>query len=447
MDSRAVTVVGGGLAGSEAAWQIARRGIPVTLHEMRPRRLTPAHKSGDLAELVCSNSFRSDELENAAGLLKAEMRRLGSVILAVADSVRVDAGSALAVGRDAFARRVTETLASAPCIRVVREEVEDLPTGGVRVVATGPLTSDALARSIAKFTGAESLHFYDAIAPIIEASSLDESKVFWASRWGKGEGKDYANCPLDEGQYREFVAALVAGELTPLHDFEEPRYFERCLPIEEMARRGPDTPRFGPMKPVGLCDPRTGKQPHAVVQLRRDTLAGDHLNLVGFQSRLRWPEQERVFRLIPGLERARFVRLGQVHRNTYIDAPRVILPTYQTRADRELFFAGQLAGVEGYVESTASGLLAGWNAARLTLGFEPLSLPRTTVLGALAHYVAHASPEHFEPAKAAFGYLPAPAVRKKRERRAQYSPQSLADLEAVALAAEAEEPRSSPVGA
>ena len=425
-----IQVIGGGLAGVEAAWQIAKAGLPVTLHEMRPVRQTPAHKTAYLAELVCSNSLRADDLATAVGLLKAEMRRMGSIILAVADRVRVEAGGALAVGRDVFAREVTAELEAAANVTIVRNEIERIPTQGLRVIATGPLTSDALAEDIRRFTGAESLHFYDALAPIVETSSLDPSLMFWASRYGKGGGADYANSPLDAAGYQSFVEMLLAAELAPLHSFEEPRYFERCLPIEEMARRGVETLRFGPMKPVGLPDPRTGRIPYAVVQLRRDTLAGDHMNLVGFQSRMKWPEQERIFRTLPGLAEARFVRLGQVHRNTYVDAPRVLLPTWQTRSDPRLFFAGQLAGVEGYVESAASGLLAGRNAARLAQGSPALELPRETMMGALAWYISHIEPEHFSPAKAAFGYLPEPPrLRRKRDRRAAYAPRALASLD------------------
>lgn len=426
---RRVRIIGGGLAGVEAAWQCARRGVPVVLQEMRPQRTTPAHKTGFLAELVCSNSFRSDEVSTAIGLLKHEMRRLGSLVLRVAETTRVDAGGALAVARDVFAKEVTQAIGSLPEVTLLREEATTIPDDEIVVLATGPLTSDRLAASIRDFTGAESLHFYDAVAPIVEASSLDESKVFWASRYDKGGGRDYANCPFDEDEYARFIAALTSAELVPLHDFEEPRYFERCLPIEEMARRGVDTPRFGPMKPVGLDDPSTGRRPYAVVQLRRDTLAGEHLNLVGFQSRLKWGEQERVFRMIPGLAEARFVRLGQIHRNTFINAPEIVAATFQSRRDPRVLFAGQLAGVEGYVESTSSGLVAGWNAARLARGEAPVTLPRTTVIGALAHYVANAEPRHFEPAKAAFGYLPAPEIRRRTERRAAYAPRAIADLE------------------
>ncbi|HET8947197.1 MAG TPA: methylenetetrahydrofolate--tRNA-(uracil(54)-C(5))-methyltransferase (FADH(2)-oxidizing) TrmFO, partial [Candidatus Polarisedimenticolia bacterium] len=361
MRASRVIIIGGGLAGSEAAWQAARRGVRVELHEMRPVRPTPVHKTGDLAELVCSNSLKSNLLDTASGLLKEEMRRLDSLIVKVADRVKVPAGGALAVDRDAFAREVTAAVAAEPLIRVVRGEATAIPDEGPCVLATGPLASDAIAAAIARFTGSEYLYFYDAISPIVEADTIDRSKVFTASRYGKG-GDDYLNCPLTAEEYARFYDALVSAAEAPSHDIDRPAhgagktpYFEGCLPIEEMARRGRETLTFGPMKPVGLVDPRTGRQPFAVVQLRQDTLAGDFYSMVGFQNHLKFGEQQRVFRLIPGLEQAEFARLGQVHRNSYINAPAILEPTFQARRRRDLFFAGQISGVEGYLESAASG--------------------------------------------------------------------------------------------
>jgi methylenetetrahydrofolate--tRNA-(uracil-5-)-methyltransferase len=419
VESRSVRIIGGGLAGSEAAWQAASRGVRVVLHEMRPVRPTAVHKTDQLAELVCSNSFRGDKLDNAVGLLKAEMRRLGSLVMDAAEAARVPAGAALAVDREQFSARVGAALASHPLVTVVREEMtsipapDDVPT----IVATGPLTSDALSAAIAAFVGSEHLYFYDAISPIVLSDTLEHSKVFRASRWDRSlrgteagaepDAGDYLNCPMTRDEYQRFYEALVSAESATVHDFDRARFFEGCLPIEVMAHRGPDTLRFGPMKPVGLVDPRTGRQPHAVVQLRQDNLAGDHYSLVGFQTQLKWGEQARVLRLIPGLEHAEFVRFGMVHRNTYINGPTVLLPTWQTRTRPDLFFAGQVSGVEGYVESAASGLLAGWNAAALALRELPLAAPRTTALGALAHYVSHADPRHYDPTNITFGILPA----------------------------------------
>jgi methylenetetrahydrofolate--tRNA-(uracil-5-)-methyltransferase len=443
-----VTIVGGGLAGSEAAWQVASRGIPVVLHEMRPVRPTAVHKTDRFAELVCSNSFRGDKLDNAVGLLKEEMRRLGSLVMRAADVARVPAGSALAVDRERFSAEVTAAIASHPKITVRREEVAAIPpTGnGPIILATGPLTSDALSQAIARLVGSGHLYFYDAISPIVLAESIDRSKVYRASRWGRslvrpatGEGcgvddgaGDYLNCPFTREEYETFYAALMSAEQAPLHDVDEPRFFEGCLPIEVMASRGVDTLRFGPMKPVGLPDPRTGREAYAVVQLRQDNLAGDHFSLVGFQTRMKWGEQARVLRLIPGLEQAEFVRFGMIHRNTYVNAPTVLRDTWQTRMREDLFFAGQMSGVEGYVESAASGLMAGRNAASLVLD-EPIAVPpRTTAMGALAYYVSHADPKHYVPSNIAFGLLPPleKGPRRKPERKQAISARALQDLHA-----------------
>ena len=428
---RAVTVVGGGLAGSEAAWQAAERGVQVILYEMRPHKMTPAHVSGRLAELVCSNSLGSDLVDRAAGLLKAELRRLGSLLLACADEARVPAGGALAVDRELFAQAVTRRVESHPRIRVVRQEVTAIPEG-VTVLATGPLTSDPLAEAIAALTGQDHLYFYDAIAPIVTADSIDMDVAFRASRYGKGEA-DYINCPMTQEEYERFVDALVTAERIPLRDFEreDARFFEGCLPIEVLAARGRDALAYGPLRPVGLTDPRTGRQPYAVVQLRQDNLVGTLYNMVGFQTNLRYGEQDRVFRLIPGLEQAVFVRYGQMHRNTFINAPELLEPTLAFRRRPDLFFAGQITGVEGYVGSIGTGWLAGVNAARLVQGLEPLELPRTTMLGALCHYISHADPASFQPMKANFGILPplSRRVRNKRARYRAYAERSLADLE------------------
>jgi len=432
--SAVITVVGGGLAGSEAAWQAAERGVGVILYEMRPHKMTPAHVSDRLAELVCSNSLGSDLPDRAAGLLKAELRYLRSLVLACADGARVPAGGALAVDRERFAAEVTRRVEAHPRVSVVRQEVTAIPEGPT-IIATGPLTSDALAESIASLTGQEHLYFYDALAPIVAADSVDVSVAFRASRYGKGDA-DYINCPMTEEEYGRFVAALIEAERIPLHDFEkereDARFFEGCLPVEVLAVRGRDALAFGPLRPVGLTDPRTGKRPYAVVQLRQDNLAGTLYNLVGFQTNLRYGEQERVFRLIPGLERAEFVRYGQMHRNTFISAPLLLEPTMAFRGRPGLFFAGQITGVEGYVGSVGSGWVAGVNAARFVLGQEPLALPRTTMLGALCGYVSGADPATFQPMKANFGLLPplSPPVRNKRKRYRAYAARAITDLKA-----------------
>lgn len=423
-----VKVVGGGLAGSEAAWQLAKRGFTVELWEMRPEKLTPAHRTGYLAELVCSNSLRSEGLTSAVGLLKEEMRRLDSLILRWADATRVPAGQALAVDREAFAAGITETLSGLPGVRLVRGEVKELPDGPT-IVASGPLTSDELARSIAAYFGEDHLYFYDAVAPIVSADSLNFERIFRASRYGKGE-EAYLNCPMSEEEYYTFYHALREADTYAGHDFEDACYFEGCLPIEVMAARGPETLRFGPMKPVGLIDPRTGKQPYAVVQLRPENRAETMYNLVGFQTRLRWKEQERVFRLIPGLERAEFLRFGVMHRNTYINAPRLLLPTFQTRKNPLLFFAGQVTGVEGYVESAASGLVAGINMARLLAGQQPLVFPEETCLGGLSRHIATAA-QPFQPMNINFGLL---APLRKAPRGRQQRRQAMAERSLKALA-------------
>ncbi len=435
-----IHVIGGGLAGCEAAWQAASRGVPVTIHEMRPVTPTPVHKTDRLAELVCSNSLRSDKLDNAVGVLKQEMRLLGSLIMRAADESRVPAGAALAVDRARFAATVTYAIEAHPLIHLVREEMKGVPepadSRSPVVIATGPLTAPALSQAIGALVGQSHLYFYDAISPIVLADSIDRSRVFRASRWGRslhpaaattaaereppGEGGthdagirpapgeddgDYLNCPLDASEYARFYDALVHAETAEVHDFDRERFFEGCLPIEVMAHRGIDTLRFGPMKPVGLVDPRTNRRPYAVVQLRQDTLAGDHFSLVGFQTQLKWGEQARVFRLIPGLEQAEFVRFGMVHRNTYINGPRVLRETWQTTFDPRVFFAGQISGVEGYVESAASGLIAGLNAAAIARGETPAAPPRTTAIGALGYYVSHADPADYQPTNITFGIV------------------------------------------
>jgi methylenetetrahydrofolate--tRNA-(uracil-5-)-methyltransferase len=440
-----VTVVGGGLAGSEAAWQIARRGVDVRLYEMRPARKTAVHKTDRMAELVCSNSLKSLELSTPHGLLKQEMDRLGSLILDCAREHRVPAGGALGVDRGLFAEAVTAALTAEPRVTIVREEVAEIPEGGVVILAVGPLVSPGLAASIAAFTGRDYLYFFDAIAPVVEADSIDRSIAFAASRYGKGEGEDYLNCPMNQEQYDRFIDALLESELAPLHDIddvasdaadpsavEKTPYFEGCLPIEVMAGRGRQTLAFGPMKPVGLTDPATGRRAHAVVQLRQDNLAAEHYSMVGFQTQLRWPEQKRIFRMIPGMENAEFVRLGQVHRNCYINAPTILDPDLQTRKRPGLFFAGQISGVEGYTESAATGLLAGINAARMCLDQPTVRLPLDTMLGALCHYIAHADADDYQPTNAAFGLLPpAPrGVRRKRDRRLARSARALEALDA-----------------
>ena len=436
MSKPELVVVGGGLAGSEAAWQAAERGVKVVLYEMRPRVSTGAHTTDRLAELVCSNSLGSNLPDRAAGVLKHELRRMGSLLLRIAEEVAVPAGGALAVDREQFAERVTNALQNHPNIEIRREEVTAIPEKPA-IIATGPLTSPRLSRALEKLTGFEHLYFYDAIAPIVVADSINMEVCFRASRYGRGgEEGDYINCPMNREEYERFVEALVNAERIELHDFEKAilegehgvragkgKFFEGCLPIEVLARRGRDALAFGPLRPVGLTDPRTGKRPYAVVQLRQDNLAGTLYNMVGFQTNLKFGEQKRVFRLIPGLENAEFARFGQMHRNTFIFSPALLLPTLQFRTRPDLFFAGQITGVEGYVGNIATGLLAGWNAARFLQGKQPLVLPRETMLGALCHYITHASEADFQPMKANYGILPPlpRRIRNKRERYAAYA--------------------------
>ncbi|MFZ5814139.1 MAG: methylenetetrahydrofolate--tRNA-(uracil(54)-C(5))-methyltransferase (FADH(2)-oxidizing) TrmFO [Bacillota bacterium] len=425
-----ITVIGAGLAGSEAAWQAASRGVKVTLYEMRPVRRTAVHQTDLFAELVCSNSLRGAGLENAVGLLKEEMRRLNSVIIQQALANFVPAGGALAVAREGFSRGVTEAINSHPNITVIREEVPRIPAEGIVVVATGPLTSDALAADILRFTGEKALSFYDAAAPIVNVETVDMSKVFRASRYGKGEGDDYLNCPMNREEYYAFVEALLSAEKAIPHNPEDEKvcFFEGCLPIEEMARRGPEVLRYGPLKAVGLDDPRTGRWPYAVVQLRQDNAAGTLYNMVGFQTSLKWGEQKRVFRMIPGLENAEFERLGVIHRNTFMKSPRILNPTAEAKSRPGLFFAGQMTGVEGYVESAAGGLIAGINAARLALGQEPVVFPRETAMGSLLYYITHADPDQFQPMNIVFGLMPeleGPKIKDKRLRKRTISERAL----------------------
>jgi methylenetetrahydrofolate--tRNA-(uracil-5-)-methyltransferase len=443
-----IHIIGGGLAGTEAAWQAASLGVRVVLHEMRPARPTAVHKTDRLAELVCSNSFRGDKLDNAVGLLKEEMRRLGSLVMRAADEHRVPAGAALAVDRERFSQAITDAIGSHPLISLERGEVARVPTDPSMfplIIATGPLTSDSLSADVAALVGGDHLYFYDAISPIVLAETIDMTKVFRASRWDRslrgpdagaacgvddGQG-DYLNCPLTKEEYDRFYDALAAAESATVHDFDKEKFFEGCLPIEVMAHRGRDTLRYGPMKPVGLPDPRTGRIPYAVVQLRQDNIAGDHFSLVGFQTQLKWGEQARVLAMIPGLERAEFVRFGMVHRNTYINGPTVLRETWQTRARPDLFFAGQISGVEGYVESAASGLMAGRNAAALVRGEEPRTPPRTTAIGALAFYVSHADPRNYQPTNITFGIMAPPdgAVKHKKDRKQAIAERALRALE------------------
>ncbi|MEO3945114.1 FADH(2)-oxidizing methylenetetrahydrofolate--tRNA-(uracil(54)-C(5))-methyltransferase TrmFO [Gorillibacterium sp. CAU 1737] len=423
-----VTVIGAGLAGSEAAWQIVKQGVPVRLYEMRPVRKTPAHISDKFAELVCSNSLRANGLTNAVGVLKEEMRRLDSLIMRSADKHAVPAGGALAVDRDGFSGEITEILHQHPLVEVVNEELTEIPEG-ITVVASGPLTSPSLSEKLRGLIGEEYLYFYDAAAPIVEKDSIDMDKVFIASRYDKGEAA-YINCPMNEDEFNAFYDALTTAEAVPLKEFEKEIYFEGCMPVEIMASRGRQTLLFGPMKPVGLPDPRTGKIPHAVLQLRQDNAAGTLYNLVGFQTHLKWGEQKRVFSLIPGLENAEFVRYGVMHRNTFLNAPRLLEPTYQFKQRHDLFFAGQMTGVEGYVESAASGLLAGMNAGRLARGLEPVVFPLESTLGGMAHYVTNADPGAFQPMNANFGLFP-PLGEKIRNKQAKNEKLAHRALDAV----------------
>ncbi|MBI2880838.1 MAG: methylenetetrahydrofolate--tRNA-(uracil(54)-C(5))-methyltransferase (FADH(2)-oxidizing) TrmFO [Candidatus Tectomicrobia bacterium] len=425
-----VIVIGGGFAGAEAAWQAAERGIDVALYEMRPARGTPAHKTGDLAELVCSNSLKADSLATASGLLKAELRVLGSLILQAADAHRVPAGIALAVDREGFAQEVTRRVLSHPRISVLREEVRAIPEGDPVILATGPLTSTDLARGLAALAREEYLYFYDAISPIVDGETIDYDRAFFASRYGKGGDDGYLNLGLPQEEYRAFRLALVEAEKVPLHPFEEARYFEGCLPVEVLAERGEETLAFGPMKPVGLADPKTGRRFHAVVQLRRENAAGSAYNMVGFQTKLTHPEQRRVFHMLPGLERAAFFRYGSVHRNTFLNAPRLLSPSLQMRGLPRLFIAGQITGVEGYLESAAMGLLAGLNAAARVHGLSLPPPPPTTALGALVGYITQADPRDFQPANIHYGLLPpAPGKGSREDRRRRVAERALRDLE------------------
>jgi methylenetetrahydrofolate--tRNA-(uracil-5-)-methyltransferase len=427
----AVKVIGAGLAGSEAAWQCARRGIAVELWEMRPVRSTPAHQTPDFAELVCSNSLKSDSENTAPWLLKEEMRRAGSRLLEIARECAVPAGHALAVDRAAFAARVTDALSREPLIRIRREEVTQIDEDQITVIATGPLTSDALSREIARLSGSAHLYFFDSISPIVEADSIDMSKVYLAARYDKGSA-DYINCPMSKEEYDCFCDALISGEAVEARDWEKLNYFEGCLPIEEIARRGRDTLRFGPMKPVGLKDPRTGRIPYAAVQLRQENLRADSYNLVGFQNHLKFGDQARVLRLIPGLENARFLRYGQIHRNTYINTPTLLSESLQMKKHPALFFAGQICGVEGYVESIATGLMAGIHASALARGADPVCPPRPTAFGSLTHYVTHADSRNFQPANITFDLLPAleRKIRDRQERHRQQCELALQEFDA-----------------
>jgi len=436
-----IHVIGGGLAGTEAAWQIAQAGVPVVLHEMRPLRQSPAHHTGELAELVCSNSFGAQSSDRASGLLHEELRRLGSIIISKADEHSVPAGGALAVDRGVFSSELTQTLANHPLIELRREEVQQIPTEGIVVLTTGPLTTPALTEDLQRFTGLEYFSFFDAASPIIVGESINRDIAFLASRYDKGEAA-YLNCPMNREQYLHFWQELCAAEKAELKDFEQEtaKFFEACLPIEEMARRGEDTMRYGPMKPVGLFDARNGdfrdpenkgKRPYGVVQLRQEDKAGELWNMVGFQTNLRWGEQKRVFRLIPGLEDAEFVRMGVMHRNTFINAPELLYPTLQFKKRPTLLAAGQLVGTEGYTAATAGGWLAGTNAARLVLGREPITIPETTMMGALFEFISSASPKHFQPMPPNMGILPQlpQRIKSKQERYGVYRDRALADLD------------------
>lgn len=416
-DSQRVTVIGAGLAGSEAAWQIASRGVPVTLYEMRPVVKTPAHHTDKFAELVCSNSLRANGLTNAVGVLKEEMRMLNSLVIGSADRNSVPAGGALAVDRDGFSGEITETLHQHPLIEVVNEEIQHIPEEGIVVIATGPLTSPALSSQIRELMGEDYFYFYDAAAPIVEKDSIDMSKVYLASRYDKGEAA-YLNCPMTEEEFDAFYDALVNAEVAQLKEFEKEIYFEGCMPIEVMMKRGKQTALFGPMKPVGLVNPHTGKLPYAVVQLRQDNAAGTLYNLVGFQTHLKWGEQKRIISMIPGLENAEIVRYGVMHRNTFVNSPKLLEQTYQVKTRPNLYLAGQMTGVEGYVESAASGLIAGINAARAAQGREGIVFPQESTIGSMAYYITHTDPDNFQPMNANFGLLPGleKRIRNKKEK-------------------------------
>ncbi len=427
--SKRVTIIGAGLAGCEAAWQAAELGVKVNLYEMKPHRYSPAHSSEGLAELVCSNSLRGVDLSNAVGLLKEELRRCGSLIMQAADATRVPAGGALAVDRDLFSSWITERISSHPNITLVREELACLPSEGLIVIATGPLTSDALAQEISRMAG-DRLYFYDAVAPIVSLESLDKTKIYAASRYGKGDPEDYLNCPMDKEQYDAFIAELKNAEKVTSHDFEKVVHFDGCMPIEEMADRGDETLRFGPMKPVGLPVPETGKEPYAVVQLRAETREKTLYNIVGFQTKMTWPEQRRVLRMIPGLEKAEFVRLGVMHRNTFINSPCLLLPTQQLKSDPRIIFAGQITGVEGYVESAGSGFLAGLAVSALITEKQFQLPPEETALGALIYHITNAYARHFQPMNVNYGLFPPLEGRvKKKDRKLLLAERALAALD------------------
>lgn len=412
-----VIIVGAGMAGSEAAWQVAQRGIKVDLYEMRPEKSTPAHKTEKFAELVCSNSLRGAGLENAVGLLKEEMRQLNSIIMESADINRVPAGGALAVDREGFSQYITDKVKNHPNVTVINKEIETIPQedDAITIIASGPLTSEVLAKSIGELTGQDYFYFYDAAAPLISKESIDMSKAYRASRYGKGTA-DYINCPMDKEEYEKFWQELTTAELAPIKEFEKAKFFEGCMPVEEMARRGIDTLLYGPLKPVGLEDPKTGKRPYAVVQLRQDNAADSLYNIVGFQTHLKWPEQKRVFGLIPGLENAEFVRYGVMHRNTFINSPELLRPTLQYKDRDDLLFAGQMTGVEGYIESAASGLVAGVNAAYLAKGENPVIFPEQTAHGSMCKYITSAVAKHFQPMNANFGLIP-PLEERIRDKK------------------------------
>ena len=427
-NSTGIFIIGGGLAGCEAAWQAAQRGVRVALHEMKPEKFSPAHHLPGLAELVCSNSLRGESLENAVGLLKEELRRMGALIMEAADATRVPAGGALAVDRDDFSRYVTAKIEGHPLIEVIHGEVTEVPPDGMVIIASGPLTGDPLAERLRDLTG-DSLYFYDAIAPIVMADSIDITRVFAASRYGKGEGADYLNSPLSEDEYRSFVTEIKGAEKVPYREFEKVVHFEGCMPMEEMAERGVETLRFGPMKPVGLIDPATGAEPHAVVQLRLENCEGTMYNLVGLQTRLTYPEQRRILRMLPGLERAEFVRLGSMHRNTFINSPRLLLPTLQLKSDPRIIFAGQITGVEGYVESAACGFMAGINGARLAAGGTAAIPPPATAMGALLRHITNTEAKTFQPMNVNYGLFPElPGRVKKKERRGKLAERALEEL-------------------
>ena len=425
MDTR-VNVIGAGLAGCEAAWQLAKRGVRVNLYEMKPKAFSPAHHLETFAELVCSNSLRSDQLENAVGLLKEEMRRLDSIIMRCADATRIPAGGALAVDREKFSNMVTELIKENEYIEVINKEVEDIPEEGITIIASGPLTSDSLSRNLKRLIGEEYLHFFDAAAPIVTYESIDMTKAFKASRYNRGTD-DYINCPMSKEQYESFWNELINAEMAPVKDFEDDNVFEGCMPVESMAKRGKDTLLFGPLKPVGIIDPSTGKEPYAVVQLRQDNREGTLYNIVGFQTHLKWPEQKRVFGMIPGLEKAEFVRYGVMHRNTFINSPKLLRPTYAMRSNGRIFFAGQITGVEGYVESASSGLVAGINAAMLYLGRKEVIFPAATAIGALSRYISDSAIKDFQPMNINFGLIESLniKIRDKREKNRKISERAL----------------------